>query len=723
MIDSRGKEFVMKEKRNSILILIAVGVSILALCGITLIGIGKGHRGSSKNIHLGLDLAGGVSITYQAVGKTPTNEQMQDTVYKIQQRVQDMNTESAVYQEGKDRINVDIPGVTNANEILEKLGKAGAIQFLDESGKVVLDGSDIAKAEAALRRDENGVGKQSVVNLTLNAVGKKKFAKATRENIGKRIAIVYDGKTIQSPVVQSEITEGQAQISGQTSFEEAQHLASTIRIGALPVQLKELRSNIVGAKLGAEAVSTSLWAGAIGFLLVMIFMIVFYRLPGVASAFALMIYVGMMLVSLNVLNLTLTLPGIAGIILSIGMAVDANVIIFTRIKEEIASGKAVRSAIQLGFEKALSAIIDGNVTTLIAAVVLWVKGSGTVKGFAQTLALGIVLSMFMALVVTRLILQAFYTLGLQKETFYGIQKERKPFDFIKHTTIFYAISAAIVCIGIGSMWINKTQIGNFFNYGLDFKGGTSTSVTFKGKVPSNKELEQFVYHWIKDSGIEVAPVANSKTVLIKTKELTLKQRETLQKQFVKKYGVDKQKITTENISGAVSKEMKMDAVVSLIIAMICMLLYIWFRFKDIKFGAGAVLGLTHDIIAVVAIYAVSRIAIGNTFIACILTIVGYSINSTIIIFDRIRENLGKRTKKQDLKEIVNASIMQTLSRSINTSLTTFIMVFVLYIIGVESIKDFALPLMGGIVIGAYSSICIAGTTWHLLKTKCILKKQ
>lgn len=710
------------EKKRSIIYLIITFAVLAGLIFVTALGIGKDHRGSAKNINLGLDLAGGVSITYEAVGDNPTDEQMNDTVYKIQKRVQGLNTESAVYREGSNRINVDIPGVSDANEILAKLGKAGSIQFVDEAGNVVLDGADITTAKAVTGEGKAGT-KEYIVELTLNDVGTDKFAKATEENLQKVIAIYYDGNAISTPVVQSVISDGKAQISGQKTFEEADKLASTIRIGALPLELKELRSTVVGAKLGAEAVNTSLLAGAIGVLLVVLFMILLYRLPGVCSAIALTIYVGLILFLLNALNITLTLPGIAGIILSIGMAVDANVIIFTRIQEEIASGKTVQSSIKLGFQKALSAIVDGNVTTLIAAAVLWFKGSGTVKGFAQTLTLGIILSMFTALIVTRTLMTASFHLGLTDAKLYGVKKERKTIDFIKHAPKFYIVSAVIVCIGIGAMIVNMNTIGGAFNYGLDFKGGTSTNITFNDTVPSNKEIEDFVYDIIKDSNIEIAPVADSKSVLIRTKELSLDQRTQISDKFVEKYAVDDQKITTESISGAVSSEMKSDAVVALILAVFCMLIYIWIRFKDIKFGVGAVIGLIHDIFAVVAIYAAVRISVGNTFIACILTILGYSINSTIVIFDRIRENLESKSKKQSLKEVVNNSITQTLTRSINTSVTTFIMVAVLYILGVESIKDFALPLMGGIVVGAFSSVCLAGTIWYFLKTKFTKKLQ
>jgi len=366
---------------------------------------------SMDDIKLGLDLAGGVSITYQAVDANPTAEQMSDTIYKLQQRVAPYSNEAEVYQEGSDRINIDIPGVSDANTILEDLGKPGSLLFMDEEGNVLMTGDMVASAKAGMY-EQNGT--QYVVQLILTDEGAKTFAEITQANIGKRIAIIYDNKVESAPTVQAAITGGQCEITGMKSFEEAENLASTIRIGSLSLELQELRSNVVGAKLGQQAISTSLKAGAVGFGIVVVFMIAVYLIPGVAASIALALYVGVILILLSAFEITLTLPGVAGIILSIGMAVDANVIIFTRIKEEIGHGKTVKSAIKSGFNKALSAIVDGNVTTLIAALVLYWRGSGTVKGFASTLALGIILSMFTALVITKAALNVFYALGKGK---------------------------------------------------------------------------------------------------------------------------------------------------------------------------------------------------------------------------------------------------------------------------------------------------------------------
>ena len=666
------------------------------------------------DIKLGLDLAGGVSITYQAKEENPSEEDMADTIYKLQQRVQNYSTEAEVYKEGTNRINVDIPGVSDANAILEELGKPGSLIFVDEAGQTILNGNQVATAKPVIT-DENGI-KKYMVDLTFTDDGKTVFADATTKNVGKRIAIIYDGKIYSNPVVNEPITQGQCQISGMTSYEEAETLASTIRIGSLSLELEELRSNVVGAKLGQEAISTSLKAGAIGFGIVAVFMIIVYLVPGLAAVIALSLYVGLILILLSAFSVTLTLPGVAGIILSIGMAVDANVIIFTRIKEEIGLGKTVQSAIKSGFNKALSAIIDGNVTTLIAAGVLFWRGSGTVKGFASTLAIGIVLSMITALFITKFILNALFNLGFQDPKFYGTKTDKKTIDFLGKRKIWFAVSLLVIVIGLGGLVVNKTQTGDVLNYSMEFKGGTSTNVTFNEDMSLediSSKVVPVVENVTGDAQVQTQKVAGTNEVIIKTKTLSVEERQNLDQAMVDNFGVEAEKITAESISGAISKEMKQDAFIAVIIATICMLLYIWFRFKDIKFAGSAVLALLHDVLVVLTFYSLLKWSVGSTFIACMLTIVGYSITATIVIFDRIRENL-KVNSKMELSEIVNLSITQTFTRSINTSLTTFIMVFVLFILGVSSIREFALPLMVGIVCGTYSSVCITGSLWYVM---------
>ncbi len=702
-------------KKNKGIISLVLTVVLIALMGFTvLVGFGGTGTGAMKNIRLGLDLAGGVSITYQVKDKNPSDEEMSDTIYKLQRRVEQYSTEASVYQEGSDRINIEIPGVTDANKILDELGKPGSLEFKTEDGKTVLTGSDVETATARAGEDSMK-NREYSVELTLNKDGKEKFAKATKENVGKKIDIVYDGATISDPVVNQEITGGQAYITGNFTFEEADNLASTIRIGGLKLELEELRSNVVGAQLGEQAISTSLKAGAIGLALIIAFMIFVYYLPGVAAGLALLIYTELVLVILNAFNVTLTLPGIAG------MAVDANVIIFARVREEMSRGKSVKNSLKTGFQKAMSAIVDGNVTTLIAAAVLWFRGSGPVKGFAQTLAIGILVSMFTALVVTRIIVFSFYAVGMRKESmYYRPKKEREPIAFVEKRKVFFTVSVLLIVVSLAVMGVNSSRGKGAFAYSLEFEGGTSTNVTFNEEL-SIDEIDEKVVPVVEDvtgdNNVQTQKVAGTNQVIIKTVTLSLDQREELNQAMVDEFKVDESLITAENISSTVSNEMRQDAVVAVIISTICMLLYIWFRFKDIRFAASAILALLHDVLIVIGFYAIARISVGNTFIACMLTIVGYSINATIVIFDRIREELHYQTKKTDLMAVVNKSITQTLTRSIYTSLTTFVMVAILFIMGVSSIREFAAPLMVGVICGAYSSVCITGALWYVMRTK------
>ncbi|MEI3048394.1 MAG: protein translocase subunit SecD [Roseburia inulinivorans] len=709
----------MKKSKAAVIlaVILAAFVGLAYYASIILSSTGIGE---DMSIPLGLDLSGGVSITYQVVDENPSAEDMSDTIYKLQKRVDSYSTEASVYQVGDDRITVEIPGVQDANQILEDLGNPGSLEFQMPDGTVFMTGDMVEDAQGATATDRYG-NKQYIVSLKLTDEGAKIFGEVTSENIGKNLPIVYDGETISYPQVQSAITGGEAQITGMSSFEEADNLATQIRIGSLSLQLSELESSVVGAQLGSQAIASSLKAGAIGLAIVMVFMIVMYAVPGIAASLALAIYTTLVIATLYLFDITLTLPGIAGIILGIGMAVDANVIVFARIREEIATGKSVQTSMKIGFQKAMSAILDGNITTLIASVVLMALGSGTVKGFAYTLMIGIILSLFTAMVVTRYILYSLYALGLKSEKLYGRAKERKSIDFIGKKAVFFTISGIIIAAGLISMGVHSATEGKALNYGLDFMGGTSTTADF-GKDMTIEDIENDIVPYVEkvtgDSDVQATKVEGTTQVTIKTRTLSLDERQELEDTLAENCDVDASTITSQSISSTISGEMRSDALKAVIVSCIFMLLYIWFRFKDIRFAASAILALVHDVLVVITVYALVRISVGSTFIACVLTIVGYSINDTIVIFDRIRENLALKTGKQtaeDLREIANKSLTQTLSRSINTSITTFIMVVMLYILGVASIRDFSLPLMAGLVCGAYSSICIATELWYVMK--------
>ena len=720
----------MRSKKWSWVSLIAVIVMILACTYVSAVGYGEDHIGTAKNIKLGLDLAGGVNITYEANEENPSAEDMSDTVYKLQQRVTAYSTEAEVYQQGINRINVDIPGVYNAEEILSVLGNPGTISFCEgasdeakgeevlEGYFEVLNGNHIQSAQATTQQDSYG-NQEYVVSLMFDDEGTKAFADATARNVGKPIYIIYDGEVISSPRVNQTISNGQCVIEGNFTYESANALATTIRAGKLKLGLTEISSKVVSAKLGSDAVRTSLFAGLVGLVIVMIFMIVLYWIPGLAAAIALALYVASLMCFLNGLDITLTLPGMAGIILTIGMAVDANVIIFTRIREEISAGHGVREAIKIGFNKALSAVLDGNITTLIAAAILYVMGTGTIRGFAITLTLGIVLSLFTALIVTRILVYALYGIGFKDVKYYGRMKETKVRDYFNFKKISYSISIILIVIGFISMGIHAGSGSRALNYSLDFTGGTAMTVMFNEPLDipgaDERKLMEIFQENAGTSDVQFQNVTGSNEIVIKTPILNAEQRSDVREALSEEYGINSDEaITEENISGTVSGEMRRSAIVSVIIATICILIYIWIRFRDLRFGASAVIALIHDVLIVLMIYAVLRIPVGTTFIACMLTIVGYSINATIVIFDRVRENL-KLMPKASPMEIANKSISQTLSRSINTSLTTLIMVLVLFILGVSSIREFVLPMMAGIIGGTWSSVCITATLWAIMR--------
>ena len=701
-------------------------VALIGLSVVSLIGVGPQASGSVSAIRRGLDLAGGVSVTYEAQDENPSAQDMEDTIYKLQKRVEGDSTESQVYQSGSNRITVEIPGVTNADEILQELGTPGSLEFLDSTGYTamkngedytpLLTGSDVKEAQAYTDTSSSSSKSPYGVSLTFTDEGATKFEQATSDNVGSYIYIVYDGEVVSAPVVNEAISGGSAVITGMETYDAANNLATYIRIGAIPLTLTEASSNIVGAQLGSSAIHLAKIAAIVGLIVLAIFMIVLYRIPGVVAMIALWLYLAMEMVILSAYQLTLTLPGIAGIILGLGMAVDANIIIYSRIKEEIGLGRSVDNAIGAGYHKAMSSIVDGNVTTIIAGIVLEIFGSGTIKGFATTLILGNVLSMFTAFIVTRTIMRLFYNMGLKDPKFYGKTVYKKDYNFLKVRKKCYILSAALIASGFVALGIFKASSGSVLNFSIEFAGGTQTTFTFD-KEYTQEEIESQIIPLIQQaagiSQVQQQKVKDSTQVTFKTSTLDQDQRRAVEDAVTAKFPIqDGTVVESDSISGSVSSTMRRDALVSVVIALVCMLLYIWLRFRDIKFASAAVIALFHDVLVVFAFYAWSRTTVGTTFIACMLTILGYSINATIIIFDRIRELLKSANSKTDITELVNRAVTNTLQRSLNTNISTFIMLAALFIFGVSSVREFSAPLMVGVICGAYSSIFITSALWY-----------
>ena len=718
----------MKKKKQKSIVLFLVSIIVMILLALVLVfgvKIRGMEKGSARNIILGLDLKGGVSITYEAVGDY-TAEDMKDTLNKLKLRAEEFSSESDVYMEGDNRITVDIPGQSDADAVLEKLGKPGSLSFVTDYGqdseKTWIEGSQVVDAQPQVTTDQSTGQKQYVVSFELNSEAAQTFAEVTSDNIGKIIYIIYDGEIVSSPRVTNAITGGSGEITGMSSYEEAEQLASMIRIGSLKVELQDITHKVVGARLGSNAVSTSLFAGILGVIVIIIFMAVINRMPGVAAGLALIFYVEATLICLNGFDLTLTLSGIAGVILSIGMAVDANIIINTRIKEETAAGKSIESAIDIGFKKASSAVIDGNVTTFIAAIVLMILTSGTIKGFAQTLAIGTVLSIFTALVVSRFFVKTMYNMGLDKQSMYGVQKERKPFHIIEKRVISFAVIAVIIVVAVVGLFANKS--GNIngrnktLNYSIEFEGGINITANFDKKYTTD-EFNDTILPVIQEISGDAEAIANevvgSNEFFVKVKQVDPSVINEIKDKLTSDYGVTD--FDYSEVGSTLSSEMRKNAIISVVVALIFMLLYIFVRFRDMRYAASAVITLICDIAIVFAFYVISYTSVGNTFIACMLTLVGYSINATIVIFDRVREHRKTDKEQTDILELGNRSITQTLSRTIYTSFTSFITIFFLYILGVSSLKEFAGPLMVGIIGGMFTNIFIPCSLWYMMMKK------
>lgn len=756
---------------------------------------------SIYNINQGLDLKGGVSILYEADIDDPTPEEMDSAVQLMRSRLDSNNyTEAEVAEVGNNRISVDIPGVDDAEEAVNTIGSTAQLFFTDENMNVLLTGEDVADARSAVNSQTGGYE----IELEFTAEGSKLFADATTNNVGKPIYIFLDNTILSAATVNEPITGGKAVITGNFTSDEARTTANLIKSGSLPFSLSTISVNNVGAKLGAEALNSSVYAGAIGIILVLLFMLFVYRYFGIFADVALVIYIGLILIFINLFNYTLTLPGIAGIILSVGMAVDANIIIFERIKEEMTSGKTLRYSVKSGFSRAFPAILDGNVTTLIASTVLMFLGTGTIKGFAQTLTLGIVLSMFTALIITRSLLNQMIGLGmgLKEHKFFTLKD--KVFNIIDNRKKYFICSGLIMIIGISIVIMNVATGKQAFNYDVEFAGGVSILVDV-GRDFDVSEIQDIVSDATGDSSPQIQKVltdddgeydkyisspeyeqalenqkaveeaaaaqdiiddtategtdeatdeattdatdetvtedtatelptlsdediaildgvpASPYRVSIKMKEITDEQRTALVDEICDTYDITSDNIQLNYISPTISQEMRSSAVIAMVVASILMLLYVTFRFKDYKMGASAIMALIHDAIIVILLYAVFRLPLNYYFIVAVLTILGYSINSTIVIFDRIREN--KSLGKYDSKELINTSISQSITRSIFTSITTLLPLVCLLIFGVTSIQEFAIPIIVGIIVGTYSSVCLSASFWYVLSKKERVEKK
>lgn len=687
-------------KRNGFLILLAI---------LLLIGSGLAIWQAIANMNWGLDLRGGVYVLYRA----HETEEGEDTADKLDRAITIIDsrinalgvTEPVIQREGADRIRVELPGIDDQQVARQVIGKTALLQFIGPDGEVIVQGDELKNAYATYDQYS-----RPAVALEFNAEGARKFAEATEKLVGQQIAIYLDEELISAPVVTTAITDGQAIIEGAGTLEEAGTLALQLRTGALPVQLEELEIRGVGPQLGRDSLDRSIRAGLAGLVLVVLFMLIYYRSYGLMANIALIVYGAIVLAVLAALNVTLTLPGIAGLILSLGMAVDANIVIFERIKEELRNGHTVRTAVEVGFARAFRAILDSNVTTLIATAVLFYFATGPVRGFAVTLSVGILASMFTAVVLTRYLLRLAVGTMLLKSPQMTQRADsnkavRKLPALAKAAVV---LSVLIILAGVVSLFVQG------LNYSIDFTGGTIIQLNLGRPFTLDEVREVLQPLDLEGSTLQKVATDNfseeSHEVIIKTPELTAQEQEKLLAAFKERFDLSEDAVLRlDKVGAVVGSELQRQALIALLLAGIGMIIYITVRF-EFRFAITATLALLHNAFIVITFFSLFGWEVNSTFIAAILTIVGYSINDTIVVYDRIRENL-KLKAKEGLAEIVFGSIKQSLTRCLNTSVTTLLVLLTLLFFGGVTIRPFVVAMLIGVVIGTYASILLAGPLW------------
>ncbi len=701
----------------------------------------------SQGITLGLDLVGGSEITYEAEGIDALSAEelssgMDVAVTMLRQRLNSLGyTEANVYTQGSTRIVCEIPNVDDPEEAVQMLGTTAVIEFRDCDGNVILDGSDIKEASASYGPiDETGINAYYVY-LQLNQSGYEKFKEGTKNVANKAnesdryVAIVMDEEIISAPFV-DKAKFGVTGIDSDTpmitlgtdsTLEYAKYLAEIISAGKLPFALREAKLQAVGASLGERSLETAILAGVIGIVLVMLYMIIMYRVPGVVADISLLLYISLFLVLLSAFHINLSLPGIAGIILTIGMAVDANIVIYERIREEILSGKTMRSAVDNGFKRALAAILDSNITTIIAAAVLLWQGTGTILGFGKTLLIGVILSMICMLIVPRLLLRRLVDMRVVKAKYYGIgmttdekaaDSAQKSIPIIKKFKITGII--AIVCCIAAVVGLVLLPFGTtLFNLDQDFVGGVTMSVDIG--QPLTDDSSSAIYDVVRDV-TGAAPFSVTKAgndghqASIRMGEVPSEQRDAILDGIAAKFGAENVSLVSSDfVSASVGKDITRSAFLASVIAAALILIYITIRF-EFRSGLAAVICLIQNLLVMISVYVIFRMPLNMNFIAAALTIIGYSINTTIVVFDRIRENV-KKSGVSRFRDIVDISVYQTMRRSIGTTITTLLPVIFIIIFGVPSIRNFAIPIAVGVIAGTFSSVFIAGPLWAAMKGK------
>ncbi|MFD2630954.1 protein translocase subunit SecDF [Oceanobacillus kapialis] len=729
--------------------IVAFFLIVLVFAGL----IGSTVTGITKDINLGLDLQGGFEVLYEV---EPVDENaevdrklLESTVQILNERVNRLGiSEASIDIEGENRIRVQLAGVTDQTEAREILSTSANLSFRDVNDQELLDGNDVVEGSA--QQDFHQQTNAPIVTLQLKDASQ--FADVTTQikNMGapdNKLVIWMDyqegdsyeeesqkedPKYISAPSVDQTLNTTNVMISGNFTVESAQRLADIINSGSLPVHMNEMYSTSVGAQFGEMALDKTVFAGFIGVALIFLFMIVVYRLPGFVAAVNLSIYIYLILLVFELMNGVLTLPGIAALILGVGMAVDANVITFERIKEELRTGKSVIAAFKTGSKNSLSTIFDANLTTLLAAAVLFIFGTSSVKGFATMLIVSILISFLTAVFGTRLLLGLWVKskllnkrtswFGVNKDSIQDISKKEEPEptflkktpDIVKHRKKFFVISSIMVIVGIASLLLFK------LNPGIDFTSGSRVEVLAESSLTEEQVVSDFESLGL-DTSVVISGENKERAVARFDKVLSEDKVAEVTTYFEDEYGSSP---NISVVSPIVGEELVENAIYAVAIASVFMIIYVAFRF-ELFFAITAIIALLHDAFFVLVIFSITRIEFDVTIVAAILTIVGYSINDTIVTFDRIRENLRKEKRVKTFKElavIVNRSLVQTLTRSMNTTITTLIAVLAFLFLGASSITGFAIALAVGLIVGTYSSLFLAAQIWLAWRGKMIKNK-
>lgn len=735
------------KNRGKIVAFFLIVVLFAATIGTTVTGI-------AKDINLGLDLQGGFEVLYKVEpidkDQETTRSLMEGTVETLNDRVNRLGiSEANIDIEGEDRIRVQLAGVENQAEAREMLATSARLSFRDVNDNELLNGSDVKEDSAKQDFDPNT--NQPIVTLQLKDASK--FGEVTTEisQMGppNNLLVIWmdfqegdsfekesakeDPKYISAPRVREPINSTNVMIEGNFTVESAKQLADIINSGSLPVNMTELYSNSVGAQFGEKALNQTVFAGFIGIGLIFLYMLAFYRFPGMVAVVNLSIYIYLILLVFELMNGVLTLPGIAALILGVGMAVDANVITFERIKEELRAGKSVMAAFKAGSRNSLSTIIDANITTLLAATVLFIFGTSSVKGFATMLIVSILVSFLTAVFGTRLLLGLWVKSRVlnNRKTWFGVRKDKirdiaaKPeepklfnrnVNFVQHRKKIFILTALFIVLGGASLSIFK------LNPGIDFTSGSRIEIASDSSLTTEE-----INNGLDELGLEAKSLVlsgNNNEIAVTRYETVLSEDKVaeVQSYFNEKYGIQP---TVSVISPIVGEELVKNAIFAIGIAAIGMIIYVTIRF-EFFFGLTAIIALLHDAFIVLAVFSITRIEFDINIVAAILTIIGYSINNTIVVFDRIREDIRKRKKRvksfKELARIVNGSLVSTFTRSMNTTITTMVAVLAFLFLGAQAISGFAIALAIGMIAGTYSSLLLASQIWLVWRGKMIKKR-